>query len=127
MEPVWLEKKAVLAIHNKLAAEFGGSAGIRDHSLLKSALERPINKFLYDESSLHLLAASYAYGFIKNHPFIDGNKRIGLVAMELFLALNGVTLEATQVEKYTLIIGVAEGSVTEEEIAVWIKAHAPHS
>jgi death-on-curing protein len=123
VEPHWLDKNVILSIHNKLAAEFGGKLGLKDPALLEAALKRPVNKFHYENASITMLAASYAFGLIKNHPFIDGNKRIGLVAMELFLIINDIQIQATQVEKYTMVMNVASGVLSEEEVAMWIKDH----
>lgn len=124
MEPKWLDESVVLAIHCKLAAEFGGKTGVKDPAMLDASLKRPINNFHYDHASIHTLAASYAYGLIKNHPFIDGNKRIGLVAMELFLLINKIQINATQLEKYIMVMDIATGVRSENEVAEWIKLHA---
>ena len=128
MEPIWLNKAVILATHSKLAAEFGGKSGLKDAALLEASLNRPMHKFYYDDNvSIYVLAASYAYGLIKNHPFVDGNKRIGLVAMELFLLINGVHIVASQVEKYTLVMSVAAGKISEAEIVLWLESHSNHT
>ncbi len=94
-EPVWIDLDVVLAIHDEQLAEHGGQAGVRDRGLLESALARPRNQFSYGESFLPRLAASYAFGISRNHPFLDGNKRTSLVVAELFLDLNGLDLTAS--------------------------------
>ena len=120
---VWLLPEIVPAIHNRQISEHGGSDGIRDEGLLASALARPQNLNAYgDDVDFAALAASYAFGIAKNHPFIDGNKRTALVVMRTFLALNDVEFVATQEEKYLKILGLAEGSVDEEDLAEWIRS-----
>src|ERR1043165_206141 len=105
---IWIEVHEALAVHSMSIAEFGGRFGVRDAGLLESALARPKNIAAYEpDADVAQLAAAYAGGVIKNHPFIDGNKRTGYVVMEMFLILNGFELEATQMEKYPIVIGVA--------------------
>lgn len=121
-EPRWLRVETVQAIHKLQIAEHGGTDGIRDEGLLLSALSRPKNLFAYGEDvDLAALAASYAFGIAKNHPFIDGNKRTALVAMRTFIALNGVEFNAPQIEKYTTILQLAEGNLNEEQLAEWVR------
>lgn len=120
MEPNWIEKSALLAIHGRLIAEFGGSCGVRDLGLLESALARPKNLYEYDTPSLAELAASYAVGISKNHPFIDGNKRVALVACELFLRLNDQKIKATQLMKYDVFMKLASGDLTENQLVEWL-------
>jgi death on curing protein len=119
-EPVWLRLEAILAAHDEQLTEHGGGAGIRDRGLLESALARPLNLYAYGEPSLPRLAAAYAFGIARNHPFVDGNKRSALVAAELFLALNGVDLVADDVEVVQTFLALAAGEVSEEELAAWI-------
>jgi len=119
-EPIWLRLEAILAAHDEQLAEHGGGAGIRDQGLLESALARPLNVRAYGESSLARLAAAYAFGIAKNHPFVDGNKRAALVAAELFLAVNGFDLIADDVEVVKVFLALAAGGVSEEELAAWI-------
>ena len=119
-EPIWLRLEAILAAHDEQLAEHGGGAGIRDQGLLESALARPLNVRAYGESSLARLAAAYAFGIAKNHPFVDGNKRAALVAAELFLAVNGFDLIADDVEVVKVFLALAAGEVSEEELAAWI-------
>src|SRR5688500_15454131 len=116
-EILWLLEETVLAIHHRQIAEHGGGEGLRDEGLLSSALARPKNLFAYGQPSpdLAALAAAYAYGIVRGHPFVDGNKRTALVATRTFLLLNGRNLKATQDEKFILFVKLAEGSVTEQE------------
>lgn len=120
---VWLLEETMIAIHQRQIAEHGGGEGLRDEGLLSSALARPHNLFAYGQPppDLAALAAAYAYGLARNHPFVDGNKRTALVAARTFLLLNGVNLEAGQDEKFLTFQRLAEGSLTEEELAGWIR------
>lgn len=122
--PTWVADGAVLAIHRRQIAEHGGTDGIRDHGLLESALKKPQNLFHYEGASIPRLAASYAYGIARNHAFLDGNKRTAFVVCELFLRLNGKTIEASPEEKYLTFIELAEGSLSEEVLYDWIKKRA---
>lgn len=120
---VWLLEETLTAIHHRQIAEHGGSEGLRDEGLLLSALARPQNLLAYGEPAPDLasLAAAYAYGIARNHPFVDGNKRTALVAARTFLILNGVDLEATQDDKVLTFLNLAEGTISEEQLAVWIR------
>ena len=120
---VWLLEETVTAIHYRQISEHGGGEGVRDAGLLSSAMARPKNLLAYTKPrpDLAALAAAYAYGIARDHPFVDGNKRTGLVAARTFLLLNGVNLEASQDEKYLTFLGLAEGSITEEQLAEWIR------
>jgi len=114
----------VLAIHDEQIAEHGGSSGVRDQGLLRSALERPRNIAAYEpdgESDLARLAAAYGYGIVKNHPFIDGNKRTALVVTETFLNLNGLALLADDATCVAVIEALASGTMKEEKFARWIR------
>ncbi|MDX1661642.1 MAG: type II toxin-antitoxin system death-on-curing family toxin [Gemmatimonadota bacterium] len=123
-EPVWLDALILEALHQNLIAEYGGSAGVRDPGLVESALDRPRNKWHYEEDvDLPDLAAAYASGLVKNHGFIDGNKRIGATAIGVFLALNGYELEAPETELVAAILTVATSEWSEEELAAWIRDH----
>jgi death on curing protein len=124
-EIVWLLDEAVRAIHERQIAEHGGSSGIRDEGLLLSALARPQNLLAYGEQvpDLAALSAAYAFGIARNHPFVDGNKRTAFVAARTFLLLNGDDLEASQDEKYIAFIKLAEGSLSEDDLANWIRQH----
>jgi death-on-curing protein len=120
---VWLLEETVIAIHHRQISEHGGSEGLRDEGLLASALARPKNVLAYAQPppDLAALAAAYAYGIARNHPFVDGNKRTALVAARTFLLLNGVNLEANQDEKYLTFLQLAQGTFTEEQLADWIR------
>jgi death-on-curing protein len=111
------------AIHHRQIAEHGGSEGLRDEGLLLSASARPQNLLAYGEPAPDLasLAVAYAYGIARNHSFVDGNKRTALVAARTFLILNGVDLEATQDDKVLTFLNLAEGTISEEELADWIR------
>lgn len=122
-EIIWLLEETVIAIHHRQIAEHGGREGLRDEGLLASALARPQNLLAYAEpqSDLAALAAAYAFGIARDHPFLDGNKRTALVAARTFLLLNGANLEAGQDEKFLTFLQMAAGSLTEEELANWIR------
>lgn len=119
----WLLEETVYAIHRRQIAEHGGSDGVRDEGLLLSALARPQNLYAYSDETpdISALAASLAYGIAKNHPFIDGNKRTALVVSRTFLLLNGFNIEASQEEKYLTFLKLAEGNLSEEELADWFR------
>lgn len=122
-EPAWIERAALFLLHGVSLAQFGGSGGIRDETLLDSALARPRNRFLYDPAAdIAALAAAYAYGLALNHPFVDGNKRVAFVATGVFLARNGFTLEVEPIEAIRVIFALAAGEVSEEELANWIRS-----
>jgi len=112
-----------MAIHHRQISEHGGSEGLRDEGLLASALARPQNVLAHAQPppDLAALAAAYAYGIARNHPFVDGNKRTALVAARTFLLLNAVNLEANQDEKYLTFLQLAQGTLTEEQLADWIR------
>src|ERR1700693_2979406 len=117
-EPSWLTYEQVLAIHGRQLRRYGGAPGLRDEGILRSALERPVNKWQYehadlDASDLATLAAAYAFGLAKNHAFVDGNKRAAFMAAYVFLALNRHDLEATEPDVATTMERVADGSLTE--------------
>jgi death on curing protein len=120
-EPVWLERDVVLATQEILLARFGGLAGVRDPGLLDSALGRPRQLFAYGQPSLFDLAAAYAHGIVKNHPFLDGNKRAGFLAAYMFLGANGLELEASEESAVALTVGLAAGEVGEDGYAAWLK------
>ncbi|NJM40915.1 MAG: type II toxin-antitoxin system death-on-curing family toxin [Anaerolineae bacterium] len=118
--PTWLLREVVLAVHEQLIAQFGGGTGLRDAGLLDSALARPRHLAAYSEPTLPELAASYAFGLVKNHPFIDGNKRIGFVAATLFLELNGMRFQATEADAVIQTLALATGDVVEAAYAAWL-------
>ena len=119
-EPNWLLSDIVISVHQMLIAEHGGVLGIRDKTLLESALARPKQNFSYsDNSSIFELAASYSYGLAKNHPFVDGNKRVALTAGAIFLELNGYEFNASEPETVIVFEQLAAGKMTEAELAKW--------
>lgn len=123
-EPTWLTRIVVDAIHHDQLREHGGLPGIRDENVLESALARPQQKWHYaDTTDIPMLAAAYAFGLVKNHPYRDGNKRIGFLAMVTFLGINGHGLAATDAEVVTEIVALADGGVSEEALAGWIRQH----
>ena len=118
----WVNKKALIYLHGESLAEHGGLAGIRDEGLLESALYRHLNLYNYEqEKDIVRLAAAYGFGVVRNHPFFDGNKRAGFLAVGLFLALNGFNLIASQLEATKIILALAEGKIGEEEFYQWLK------
>jgi death on curing protein len=118
---VWLLEEVVLAIHNEQLREHGGGAGVRDMGLLQSALARPQNTAAYGAPDVADLAAEYAFGIARNHAFIDGNKRTAYVAGELFLALNGYALTATDADAVLTFLALAAGEMTCEQLAMWYR------
>jgi death-on-curing protein len=124
-EPLWISKKAVLAMHSAQLAEHGGSDGIRDETLLDSALAKPLNVFAYaDQPDIFRLAASYAFGIARNHAFVDGKKRTALVVSLTFLDRNGWDIVAPKEEVYFTFLHLADGSLSEEELTDWFTRHA---
>jgi death-on-curing protein len=124
-EPKWLEWEAVLILHNESLEEHGGLSGIRDEGLLESALNRPQNLFHYERvTNLARLAASYAFGIAKNHPFNDGNKRAAFQAATVFLWINGLDLNASQVDATNAVFQLAGGEISETDFAKWLEAHS---
>lgn len=119
-EPVWLLPEALLAAHDAQIAEHGGLDGVRDMALFESALAHPRNLFNYGEPTVCELAAAYACRIAKNHPFVDGNKRVAYVAMRLFLLLNGLDLTASSLEKIDVMMRLAAGKLSEDGLAAWI-------
>lgn len=121
MDPVWLGKAAVLAMHGRLLAEHGGAPEIRDSSLLDSALARPQNLLAYNDPDICDLAASYTSGIIRNHPFVDGNKRTGFMAGYVFLACNGLRLTASELDVFQVVTLLAASEIEESEFAAWLR------
>lgn len=119
----WLSKDVVIAMHAEQLAEHGGSSGVRDKGLLESALARPLNLAATGEPTAPDLAAAYAFGIARNHPFIDGNKRTAFVAAATFLAVSGYEMTATEPDVVTTILKLAEGSLTDAELAAWFAAN----
>jgi len=124
-EPVWLSVADVEAMHAEQLAIFGGPAGVRDRGLLESALARPLNRWNYGEEDLAVLAASYAFGIAKNHPFIDGNKRAAFSALMVFLRLNGVRFAPDPGLATAAIMDLAAGAIDEAGLARWIRDNWP--
>jgi len=123
-EPRWLGRVVVDAIHNDQIREHGGLPGIRDENALESALARPQQKWQYsDRTDLSVLAAAYAFGLVKDHPYRDGNKRIGFLAMVTFLGVNGQDFSATDADVVATILALADGRISEEALADWIRRH----
>ena len=122
MTPKWLLPEAVFAIHRMLLAEHGGPSGVRDPDLLESALNRPRHRFEYGQDvSIFELAAAYGYGIVRNHPFVDGNKRVALTVSAVFLEINGWILEAPEPETVVMIESLASGELTEAEFSRWLQ------
>jgi death on curing protein len=120
---VWIDPDVLLAAHDEQLAEHGGAAGIRDRGLFESALARPKNLAAYGDPDAAALAAAYGFGLAKNHAFVDGNKRTALVALELFLAINGFELTADDRQCVIVMLSVASGAFSESELADWIRKH----
>ncbi len=125
--PVWLLKEAVAAAHERLLSEFGGAAGLRDEGLLDSALGRPENLYGYGKPAIFELAAAYAFGVVKNHPFVDGNKRTGFTIAVMFLDLNGQMLKASEVDATIQTLALAAGELGEAGYADWLRANCKHN
>lgn len=120
----WLDKSALLMLHGESLADHGGASGIRDEGLFDSALARPLNLLAYGSPDYAELATAYGVGLAKNHPFIDGNKRIAFIAAALFLGLNGYRLIASQVDAADTMLAVAAGEMDEAIFAEWIRRHS---
>jgi death-on-curing protein len=123
-EPLWIDASDALAFHAVLLAQFGGSDGLRDEALLESALARPRHRFAYESADLFELAATYAHGIAKNHPFVDGNKRTAFVVARVFLGINGLDLRAPEEEVVVMTLGLAEGSAELSTYAAWLRKHS---
>ncbi|MFN3451050.1 MAG: type II toxin-antitoxin system death-on-curing family toxin [Sphingorhabdus sp.] len=120
---IWVALDVAIAAHAEQIAEHGGGEGIREAGLLDSAMARPQNLALYGEPDLSELAASYAFGIARNHPFVDGNKRTAAVVSETFLVLNGGVLTATDAELVVTFVALAAAELSEEELTVWFRDH----
>jgi death-on-curing protein len=123
--PNWLTYDQVVAIHSRQLRRFGGAAGLRDDGLLRSAIERPVNKWHHDKAELPELAAAYAFGLAKSHAFVDGNKRIAFMTMMIFLRTNGVRFAPDQAHATKIIMSLAAGEVSEGSLARWIRDNWP--
>ena len=124
-EPFWLSSQMIVAIHDEQLATYGGAAGLRDEGMLESALDRPRNKWTSKQAELAELAAAYAFGIARNHPFVDGNKRTALLALYTFLGVNGVEFDVPEAEAASIILSLAAGEVSEESLARWIRDNWP--
>jgi death-on-curing protein len=124
-EPIWLDVEILIDLHAEQLALFGGPDGIRDQGMLESALGRPINKFTYGEGDLAALAAAYAFGIARNHPFVDGNKRAAFGALIVFLGLNGIDFLVPPESATAMILSLAAGEVDEEGLTRWIRDNWP--
>jgi death-on-curing protein len=125
--PKWVTYEQVVAIHSRQLRKFGGASGLRDEGMLRSALERPENKWHYEQADLATLAAAYAFGRAKNHAFVDGNKRMAFMTMVVFLRKNGVHFAPAQAHATKIILALAAGEVSEESLTRWIKDNWPKS
>jgi death-on-curing protein len=126
-EPKWVTYEQAVAIHSRQLRRFGGAPGLRDEGMLRSALERPINKWQYEQADLSILAAAYAFGLAKNHAFADGNKRIAFMTMIVFLRKNGVQFAPDPALATKMFFALAAGEVSEESLARWIRDNWPKS
>ena len=124
-EPIWLDVEILIDLHAEQLALFGGPDGIRDQGMLESALGRPINKFTNGETDLAALAAAYAFGIARNHPFIDGNKRAAFGALIVFLGLNDIDFLVPSESATAMILSLASGEVNEEGLTRWIRDNWP--
>jgi death-on-curing protein len=122
-EPTWPSRIVVDAIHHDQIREHGGAPGIRDKNVLESVLARPQQKWRYGVRDVPTLAAAYGYGLVQNHPYHDGNRRIGFPAMVTFLGVNGCDVSATEEEVVTVIVAVAAGRLSEDALADWVRRH----
>ncbi|MEP7221579.1 MAG: type II toxin-antitoxin system death-on-curing family toxin [Novosphingobium sp.] len=123
LEPVWLDAQVALAVHDRQLAEHGGIAGVRDGGALESTLARPINQWTYGEDDPCALAAAFAFGVARNHPFADGNKRTAWVLARLFLALNGIRITFKADDAIRTVLALAAGELSEIELADWFRDH----
>lgn len=122
-EPIWVKSAVAIAVHESQLAEHGGAGGVRDTGALESALARPVNGWHYGEHDLCNLAASYAFGIARSHPFVDGNKRTAFVVSLLFLGRNGLFLDIPRENGIATFLALAAGELSEEELANWFRQH----
>jgi death-on-curing protein len=125
-QPRWVTYDQIIAIHARQLRRFGGAAGLRDDGMLRSALDRPINKWQYEQADLAALAAAYAFGLARNHAFVDGNKRAAFLAMATFLRKNGIAFAPQPAHATAIILALAAGEVSEESLTRWIKDNWPN-
>jgi death-on-curing protein len=124
-EPAWVTYDQVIAIHSRQLRRFGGAPGLRDDGMLRSALERPVNKWHYEQAELPELAAAYAFGLAKNHAFVDGNKRAAFMTMATFLRKNEVPFAPDPAQATAMFMALAAGEVSEDSLARWIRDNWP--
>lgn len=122
-EPIWLLRSVIDAVHDMQLAEHGGAPGVRDENLLESALARPLNVYAFGETDLCMLAASYAFGIVRNHPFVDGNKRTAFLAAYVFLNMNGLEIVAEEISATIAVLKLADGQSKEKEFATWLRSN----
>jgi len=122
--PYWLTREECLALHDMILSHYGGIAGVRDENMLESALAKPRQRFHYDKPAMADLGAAYAAGIVKNHPFLDGNKRTGFMMGAGFLERNGFQFVATEAEAVLRTLALAAGEISEAEYAEWLKANS---
>lgn len=120
----WIDRLALELLHDESLAEHGGASGLRDEGLLESALARPLNLAVHGQADVADLAAAYGVGLAKNHPFVDGKKRVAFLAVGLFLALNGWRLVASQADATLTLLAVAAGEIDEATFARWLREHS---
>lgn len=123
-DPRWLTREIVIVLHGELITEHGGAFGLRDEGALESALARPQQKLHYESGDIVALAATYAFGLCSSHPFVDGNKRVALACLDVFLRINGWALTASEVDAATTIVELASGQLGEESLAEWVRKNA---
>jgi death-on-curing protein len=121
-EPFWLTRQMIVAIHDEQLTIHGGASGLRDEGMLESALD---HRWAYEKAELAELAAAYAFGIARNHPFVDGNKRTSLLALYTFLGVNGIDFVVPEAEAAAIILSLAAGEVSEESLARWIRDNWP--
>jgi death-on-curing protein len=126
-EPYWLTREECLALHDMMLSQYGGIAGVRDEHLLESALAKPRQLFAYGKPNMADMAAAYAAGIVKNHPFLDGNKRTGFMMGAGFLERNGFEFHASEVDAVLRTLALAAGKMTERAYADWLKANSKHA
>ncbi len=124
-EPLWITFEQAIAIQSRQLRRFGGAPGLRDEGMLRSALERPVNKWRYEQSEFPELAAAYAFGLAKNRAFVDGNKRIAFMAMVGFLMKKEIAFGPDPAQSTSIILSLAAGEVSEESLARWIRDNWP--
>ena len=124
-EPFWLTRQMIVAIHDEQLTIHGGASGLRDEGMLESALDRPKNRWAYEQAELAELAAAYAFGIARNHPFVDGNKRAAFGALIVFLGLNDIDFLVSPESATAMILSLAAGEVNEEGLTRWIRDNWP--